>query len=63
MNIELKWEYLLAIVIVVVAGICTAVSKLSPENFIAIIGMVLSFLGGAYYGAKKSERRNKKASK
>ena len=62
-EITLKWEYVLAIVIVVTAGVCVVFDKLSAENFIAIIGMVLSFLGGTYYGIRKGERRSKKASK
>jgi len=58
-QVALKWEYILAIVIVVTAGICVVFDKLSAENFIAVIGMVLSFLGGTYYGIRKSERRSK----
>ena len=58
-GLEIKWEYVLGVVIVVSAAICLALGRMTPHDFIYIIGLVLSFLGGAKYGeirARSSER-------
>jgi drug/metabolite transporter (DMT)-like permease len=47
---ELRWEYVLAIVVVVVAGVCLALGRMDAKDFISVVGIVIGFLGGAVYG-------------
>ena len=48
MDIEIKWEYILAIAIVVTVGVALALGTLNATDFIAILGMILAFLSGVY---------------
>lgn len=47
-QIEIKWEYIFAIAVIIVVGVGIALDKLTAENFIAILGLIFTFLTGRY---------------
>lgn len=65
MEIEIPWDYILAIVVIVTAGgaLFMAGEKMTAADFIAILGMVFSFLGGSFVGYKAAIREVRKLAK
>ena len=55
-GVEVRWEYVFASIIVVCAAVNVALGKMTAHDFIYVVGLVLSFLGGAKYGEFKSRR-------
>jgi type IV secretory pathway VirB2 component (pilin) len=51
---ELKWEYVLAIAVILVAGVNLALGRMDAKDFISVVGIVIGFLGGAAYGVYKA---------
>lgn len=47
---QLKWEFVFVIIIVICATVALCLSKLSQENFLYVLGLVFTFLGAMGYG-------------
>jgi len=54
---EFKWEFVLAIIVVLCATAGLVSTNLTQENFVYVLGLVFSFLGGVGYGAYRVMRR------
>ena len=53
---EIEGTYILASIIVVCAAVNVALGKMTAHDFIYVVGLVLSFLGGTKYGEWKARR-------
>jgi len=53
-----KWEVLFAVIVVVCATAALCFSSLTEDNFIYILSLVFTFLGGIGYGYVKARRAN-----
>ena len=55
--LQFKWEFVLAIVVVVCATVALVSTNLTQENFIYVLGLAFTFLGGLGYGAYRARRQ------
>jgi len=53
---ELKWEIILGLGIVICATVATCLSHMSEQTWLTTLTHVLAFLGGAGYGVFKARK-------
>ena len=57
MTIELEWELIFAVVVIICATLALVYSDFNSDNWIHVLSLILAFLGGAGYGYLKLTRR------
>ena len=51
-------KYILAIAIIVVAGVALCLGRIDAKDFISIVGIVISYLSGYYAGYRLGRKKN-----